>query len=126
MYDELVKRLRELQTITEHCDEQSCDECENRELCDKHDNKTLSGTYKEAADAIEELARRNAQFMYTPPPAWVSVKERLPKMHQWVLVASKLVKIRMDFISSDGHWYTTSGVTHWMPLPKPPEEKDDR
>ena len=56
MYEELVKRLRELQAITKHCDEQSCDECENRKLCDKHDNKTLSGTYKEAADAIEELS----------------------------------------------------------------------
>ena len=55
MYDELVKRLRELQILTEHCDEQSCLECKNRELCDKYDNKTLSGTYKEAADAIEEL-----------------------------------------------------------------------
>lgn len=58
MYEELVKRLRELQAITKHCDEQSCDECENRKLCDKHDNKTLSGTYKEAADAIEELVRK--------------------------------------------------------------------
>ena len=57
MYDELVKRLRELQAITEHCGEQSCDECENRELCDKHDNKTLSGTYKEVADAIEKLQK---------------------------------------------------------------------
>ena len=55
MCEDLIKRLRELQAITEHCDEQSCVECENRELCDKHDNKTLSGTYKEAADAIEDL-----------------------------------------------------------------------
>ncbi len=55
MYEESVKRLRELQVITEHCSEQSCSECSHRELCDKYDNKTLSGTYKEAADAIEEL-----------------------------------------------------------------------
>ncbi len=55
MYEELINRLRELQVLTEHCDEQLCFDCENRELCDKHDNKTLSGTYKEAADAIEEL-----------------------------------------------------------------------
>lgn len=55
MHEDLIKRLRELQAITEHCDERSCVECENRELCDKHDNKTLSGTYKEAADVIEEL-----------------------------------------------------------------------
>ena len=55
MHEDLIKRLRELQAITEHCSEHSCFECENRELCDEHDNKTLSGTYKEAADVIEEL-----------------------------------------------------------------------
>ena len=55
MHEDLIKQLRELQAITEHCDERSCYECENRELCDKHDNKTLSGTYKEAADVIEKL-----------------------------------------------------------------------
>ena len=58
MIVELIKRLRELQAITEHCGEQLCFECENRDLCDKHDNKTLSGTYKEAADAIEELSKK--------------------------------------------------------------------
>ena len=68
MYDELVKRLRDLQSITEHCGEQSCGECEIRELCDKYDNKTLNGTYKEAADAIEELSK----------PRWIPVTERLP------------------------------------------------
>ena len=55
MHEDLIKRLRELQAITEHCSEHSCFECENRELCEKYDNKTLSGTYKEAADAIEDL-----------------------------------------------------------------------
>lgn len=57
MYDELVKGLRELQYITAHCSENWCAECANKELCDKHDNKTLSRTYKEAADAIEELSK---------------------------------------------------------------------
>lgn len=57
MYDELIKRLRELQALTERCDEQSCFECKNRELCYKHDNTTLSKTYKQAADAIEELSK---------------------------------------------------------------------
>ena len=58
MYDELVKGLRELQHITEHCSENWCAECENKELCDKYDNKTANRTYKEAANAIEELSKR--------------------------------------------------------------------
>ena len=62
----------------------------------------------EAADAIEELSK----------PRWVSVTERLPEKMEWVLVRSKLVKMRTDFIDNDGQWHTTPGVTHWMPLPK--------
>lgn len=62
----------------------------------------------EAADAIEELSK----------PRWVPVTERLPEKMEWVLVRSKLVKMRTDFISNEGNWNTTPGVTHWMPLPK--------
>ncbi len=58
MHEDLIKRLRELQALAEHCDEQSCDECKNIKLCDKYDNKTLSRTYKEAVDAIEGMNRR--------------------------------------------------------------------
>lgn len=54
---------------------------------------------------------------------WIPVTERLPEKHEWVLVKSKFVKMRTDFINNDGHWYTTPGVTHWMPLPEPPEEE---
>jgi len=67
--DELVNGLRELQQITANCDDHSCFDCENRDLCDKHDNKTLSETYKQAADAIEELSK----------PKWIPVTERLPE-----------------------------------------------
>jgi len=56
MHEDLIKRLRELQAIAEHCNEQPCDECENRKLCRKHDNKALSETYKEAANAIEKMS----------------------------------------------------------------------
>lgn len=98
MYEGIVKRLKELQAITEHCAEQSCDECENRELCDKYDNKTLSGTYKEAADAVEELSKTLDGVPHVVndahnegydvgywagrrdyEPKWVPVTERLPK-----------------------------------------------
>ena len=87
MYDELVKRLRELQTITEHCDEQSCDECENRELCDKHDNKTLSGTYKEAADAIEELQAAEKKYLANIS-ALETENQHLKREREWMPVAS--------------------------------------
>lgn len=57
------------------------------------------------------------------PVEWIPVTERLPEKREWVLVRSKLVKMKTDFISNDGTWYTTPGVTHWMPLPEPPKEE---
>ena len=141
MYDELVKRLRELQTITEHCDEQSCDECENRELCDKHDNKTLSGTYKEAADAVEELQKlTDAQLdiieqyqVYLNKTRWIPVTERLPEAGERVLCYCRANIYEVMKMRTDGDWvhndqvydsaYMSGFVTHWMPLPTPPKEE---
>ena len=131
MYDELVKRLRELQTITEHCDEQSCDECENRELCDKHDNKTLSGTYKEAADAIEELQQlTNAQLdiikqyqAYLDKTRWIPVTERLPeKPGIYAVWTARGFGNHLSASNWDGESWSLC-VTHWMPLPTPPKEE---
>ena len=64
MYEDLIKLLRELQAMMEHCEEQSCLECKNRELCDKYDNKALSETYKEAAEAIEEMQKLNCELLF--------------------------------------------------------------
>jgi len=97
----------------------------------------------DAADVIEELAKdlerskdfeafwqheaeealRRFQVAVANKPRWIPVTERLPEKHEFVLVKSKLVKMKTDFISNDGHWYTTPAVTHWMPLPEPPKEE---
>ena len=73
---------------------------------------------------------------YPYPPAhidrseWISVKERLPERFEHVLVYCK--KHRGDIFVSCGYRYDNTGwyvdgiyttvVTHWMPLPEPPEE----
>ena len=109
--DELVKRLRELQTITEHCDEQSCDECENRELCDKHDNKTLSGTYKEAADAIEGLQQiANKLLEKYQEEATSVIWEYSGNIAEDIDRLNEEVRILMAQING-------------MPLPQPPKEE---
>ena len=71
---------------------------------------------------------------------WIPVTERLPdKQHDWVLATGILVP--EDFYGvphiaelRNGEWWDDSGdfplidlgveVTHWMPLPEPPKEKD--
>ena len=53
---------------------------------------------------------------------WHRVEEELPKQGEWVLVVSRFARMRIDFMDSKGRWYRTCGVTHWMPLPEPPQE----
>ena len=65
---------------------------------------------------------------------WISVKERLPEDISDVLILSKEKESCVGYYrSSDNDWNMYNpccsfhmelhGVTHWMPLPKPPEEK---
>jgi hypothetical protein len=78
MYDELVKRLRE-------ADEKSmCGECG----LNLHTGATKKGVlFAEAADAIEELSRLNAEItrrelkLRMEKPRWIPVEERLPELH---------------------------------------------
>lgn len=63
---------------------------------------------------------------------WISVKDRLPKLEQYVLAVDSfgevdLLEFCMD--EEDGHFYFIRSnkvedvcVTHWQPLPEPPCE----
>ena len=66
----------------------------------------------------------------TPPNEWVSVEERLPPPKQNVLAYSLSGGVaEADY--ADGVWmqYRWSAVmddvTHWRPLPAPPERQED-
>ena len=60
---------------------------------------------------------------------WISVKDRLPKEDQEVLMYDGIFILTCLFWKSRKlafQWELSSGIicnpTHWMPLPKPPEE----
>lgn len=107
MCDDLVKNLRD-------CSEVNSLSRYKRDLM------------KQAADAIEGLSHAVDQMTEWRKNRWIPVTERLPKKYVRVLVYSKATRMgrSIDFINSDGNWYTTPKVTHWMPLPEPPESEE--
>lgn len=61
---------------------------------------------------------------------WIPVSERLPEVQTRVLAVTESGYIHMDCIRKcDGTWFQESfdsaKITHWMPLPEPPEVKKD-
>lgn len=95
--------IEELQQITTHYEEES------------------KGWWLAACDAKEERERLKEQI-----PKWIPVTERLPDRNYNCLVADDgtIVYGYMNFI---GEWMDCFGdklkyVSHWMPLPQPPED----
>ena len=63
----------------------------------------------------------------TPPNEWVRVEERLPEEKQRVIVRCERVGTSVGWILW-GNWMADIGpdagkVTHWMPLPAPPDRR---
>ena len=68
----------------------------------------------------------------TPPNEWGSVEERLPENHAQVLMWSAKWNIaeagsyyngRFWVYSEIGDAYIADDITHWMPLPAPPDRR---
>lgn len=107
MYDELVKRLHR---YSGNCVAYKLD-------------ADFADAVQQAADAIEELSK----------PRWIPVTERLPKQGKRYLVIrfGGITKAQfIDILWHDAHdlWWNRLykgqyNVTHWMPLPRAPEEE---
>jgi len=96
----------------------------NRHVKDR-DAKTdiYNRAYEALLISMEENAALREQVR------WIPVSEKLPKDNQEVLIYADLIakgvhSTKSRQWSADGYyyhgdWYDT--VTHWMPLPQPPE-----
>ena len=83
---------------------------------------------KEAEGVLEKLPAADVR------PKWISVEDELPGLEQDVLVSVKIrlkgdrnprLVVARDYINTDGKWDNAGRswrweVTHWMPLPEPP------
>lgn len=103
MYEELIGKLKRWPRV-----------------CVQYDN-SVDELLDKAADAIEELSK----------PKWIPVTELLPKPGEesLVLVSKSGMEVALyeEGFYGEAEWFTTlgklEGVTHWMPLPEPPEEE---
>lgn len=124
MYDELKERCR---ACSQGCIYPS--ECS---YFDKPPLRCMRQLLSEAADAIEELSRdldgmNEANIaLYGALPKWISVLDEDPPVGKRVLVTynfSGSLHIETDKLLANGSWLSLGNVTHWMPLPKGPEEE---
>ena len=82
--------------------------------------------------AISALQQQDVTDKYVEK--WISVKDRMPEPGVNVLARCFYHECWQMFVChvskiNTGHWYTGIAgqwvqVTHWMPLPEPPEELD--
>lgn len=85
----------------------------------------IGKTYTEDRAELCEVGFHQHMPTLTQPNEWVRVEERLPEEKQRVIVRCERVGTSVGWILW-GRWMTDIGphagdVTHWMPLPEPPE-----
>ena len=92
----------------------------------------LIGRLRDALDHIEHLYQRIEEL--EKERRWIPVSERLPDFLTPTLtvyrtktgISAITLRYRLDeyfWIDEEGNKVPKKNVTHWMPLPLPPEEK---
>ena len=92
---------------------------------------TLGDHLDDAADALEAAEKRIAEL--EAAQRWISVKDRLPRSNKPVQVYMPKLYMSVQtgfydrYYGEDDdewyeHWVAPSEVTHWMPLPQPPQK----
>ena len=85
-------------------------------------------------EPVSQTYKLNELFGNSPvtPDGWISCSERMPKETGDIIVVSDgIVMSGISYSRRDGFYIAAleydddepiGGVTHWMPLPKPPQE----
>jgi hypothetical protein len=101
---------------------------EKEEVLKQIDCWFMTGEYK-YSNATHYLDKRISSIK--PNSEWISVKDRMPEEGVDVLVYGYIYLNRkgadVDFVdreSGDFFYYDEGEVTHWRPLPEPPESAE--
>ena len=130
MYNKLIRQLRNCAIESAPC--KACDMV--------NDDSCTDRLMKQAADAIEELIcdlgdEHNARLNAEERQRWIPVTERLPELHEEVIVCNEEygrseLGFAMFAVWDGAGWIETWNrraaihcVSNWMPLPEPPKEE---
>ncbi len=95
--------------------------CVSQERCDD------CPVYKKCIEEHENLMLQSANVIETH--MWISVKERLPETEgKYIVCTAKGSVYCAKFSTRHGPVFHTdmyTHITHWMPLPEPPEEVEE-
>lgn len=86
--------------------------------------KTPEEMAEEYANSTDAFAYKGFLAGYQAAQQWISVKDRLPEIDQWCSWwdISGATEPCTAFRGVDDIETWWENYTHWMPLPKPPEE----
>ena len=101
---------------------------EKEEILKQIDCWLMTGEYK-YSNATHYLDKRISSIK--PKSEWISVKDRMPEEGVDVLVYGDIClnrkSVDVDFVdreSGNFFYYDEGEVTHWRPLPEPPESAE--
>lgn len=109
--------------------EPRCNGTREQDICSCDGDRTKCDFYPEVREkALKEREPKLGK--------WISVEDRLPKKDQEILIYrghhSGLINVytymgNNEWEDDYGYWGRTDdeGITHWMPLPAPPTEKEN-
>ena len=129
-----IKKGMECCTRQENCDVCPYQAC-NAQLRGYDEPMCISRLLTDVHEYIRKLEYRCEYFadwihdMAMEEPRWISVEERLPDNDIQYLTYTTARECVVCYYNGDGDWISdwasndSPDVTHWMPLPEPPEEE---
>lgn len=89
----------------------------------------LRAAMLQGSQPVSQAYKLNALDGNSPvtPDGWIPVSERMPEPYEYVLVTDGFDGCEVMRVNTDGYWGPAKslypgGITHWMPLPEPPQE----